>query len=175
MVASHRQAPSRRVDCRGPERLKGFLGIPVGESGADGCRPGCAWLTHGNHLMPISVLIVDDHKLAREAIRTALGFCKRGPPNVVGEALDATTALTMARRLLPDAITLDISIPDGLDLMRELQAIRPTSQIVVVTMHKEREYREAAAETGAVAYVTKDRLIKDLPGQIDRLETRRAK
>ena len=120
--------------------------------------------------MSLKILIVDDHRLARSAIRTAMRFC-RLQPQIVGEATDGATAIELARQLAPDVITMDITLPDmnGLEVTRRLNEEMPQIKVVMVTMHEDREYREAAAEAGAVSYVTKDQLIDGLAICLDRL------
>lgn len=125
--------------------------------------------------MPLRTLIVDDHWLARDAIRTALRFCRSVEPEVVGEASDGATALEMARELRPDVITMDIGLPDmdGLEVARRLQAAMPGTAIVIVTVQKGEAYQQEAAGAGAGVFITKDRLIEDLPGYLDRLASQR--
>ena len=119
----------------------------------------------------LKLLVVDDHVLARNMIKTALRFCRCGEPEIVGEAADAATAFEMARELTPDVITMDISLPDinGLDVTRELMKENPALQVVVVTMHGEREYRLAAMEAGAAHFIDKMHLIDELPSYLDQV------
>ncbi len=104
-------------------------------------------------------------------IKTALRFCRSGEPEIVGEAADAATAFEMARELAPHVITMDISLPDinGLEATRELMKEAPELQVVVVTMHGEREYRRAAMEAGAAHFIDKMHLIDELPAYLDRV------
>ncbi|MFQ5879043.1 MAG: response regulator transcription factor, partial [Dehalococcoidia bacterium] len=126
--------------------------------------------------MPLRILIVDDHRLARDAVRTAVGFCRSGQPDIVGEAADGATAIELARRLKPDVITMDIGLPDmmGLEVTRRLKAEMPQVKVVVVTVHKDREYQEEAVKAGAVSYITKEHLIHELPSCLDHLAGQRS-
>ena len=119
----------------------------------------------------LRILIVDDHHLAREMIKTTFRCCQCANPEVVGEAPDAATAFEMARDLKPDVITMDVSLPDmnGLDATRELMKNNPEFQIVVVTMHGEREYRLAALDAGAAYFIFKMHLIDEMPAYLDRV------
>ena len=121
--------------------------------------------------MSLRILVLDDHPLAREAIRTALQFCRCAQPEIVGEAGDGATAIELARQLKPDVVTVDIGLPDisGLEVIRRLKAEEPHVEIVVVTLHEGREYRTEAVEAGAISYITKEHLINELPGCLDRL------
>ncbi len=120
---------------------------------------------------PFKVLIVDDHSLARQAIRMALRFCRSGPLEIVGEAADGATAIELARRLAPNIITVDIGLPDmsGLEVARRLKREVPQAKVVMVTIHEERQYREEAVKAGAAFYVTKGHLIDELPPCLNHL------
>ncbi len=121
--------------------------------------------------MPLRILNVDDHWMARNAIRTALRFCRSAQFEIVGEAEDGTTALDMARRLKPNVVTMDIGLPDmsGLEAICKLKAERPQVHAVMVTVHTERRYRREAAGAGAVSCIGKMHLIDELPGCLDNL------
>ncbi len=121
--------------------------------------------------MSLRILIVDDHRLARDAIRTALRFCHSAQPDMVGEAADGATAIELARRLNPDVITMDIGLPDieGLEVTRRLKAEMPHVKVVMVTVQEGQWYREEAVKAGAVSYITKGHLIDELPSCLDHL------
>lgn len=121
--------------------------------------------------MALRVLIVDYHRIARDAIRAAIASCRRGPPEIVGEAADGFNALKLACQLRPDVITLDISLPgsNGLDIIRRLKEEAPWARVVVLTAYREREYEIAAMRAGAMSYIAKDRFMEDLPRCLDRL------
>ena len=121
--------------------------------------------------MRLRILVVDDHELARESIRTAMQFCRCAQPEIIGEAADGRTAIELARRLKPDVVTMDISLPDisGLEVTRRLKEDKPHLPVVVVTMHEDRRCRKEAVRVGAVSYVTKADLVNELPGCLDRL------
>ena len=106
------------------------------------------------------VLVVDDNELvlARAAMLLA-GDC-----TVLGTAIDGRSALEAVRRLHPDVIVLDISMPgmNGLEVASCLRETGSTAAIVFLTVHTEEEVLMAAAEAGAIGYVTKSRLASDL-------------
>jgi DNA-binding NarL/FixJ family response regulator len=110
----------------------------------------------------IRVLLVDDHNLVREG----LGVLLRTAPDVsvVGEAHDGQSALTMARRLIPDIVVLDLDMPgtDGAWALRELQRALPNIRVLILTMHAERERLLPLLEAGARGYLTKDAVSRDL-------------
>ncbi len=125
--------------------------------------------------MRLRILVVDDHPMARGAVRMALEFCRTAQPEIVGEAGDGATAIELARRLKPDVVTMDIGLPDisGMEVIRRLKAERSLVKMVVVTLHEDRRYREEAAKAGAISYITKEHLIDELPCCLDHLAKQR--
>lgn len=102
------------------------------------------------------VFLVDDHPLVREHLTALL---QREPDLAVcGEAADGPTALSLARRLEPDLVILDISLKrsNGLELLKDLKAWRPNLPVLVLSMHDEMLYAERALRAGAMGYITKE-------------------
>ena len=83
---------------------------------------------------------------------------------VVGTAADGEALVSEARRLHPDVIVTDISMPilNGIDAMRKLRESGSTAKFVFVTVHSEEEFVEACMEAGALGYVRKSCLNHDL-------------
>jgi DNA-binding NarL/FixJ family response regulator len=113
------------------------------------------------------VLIADDHPLTRSALSALLsgnGF------NVVGEAQDGGEAVVEARRLQPDLVLLDLSMPnvDGLAALPQLREAAPGCEVVVLTASGTEENLLSAIRGGAAGYLLKteppDRLIGFLNG-----------
>lgn len=111
----------------------------------------------------LRVLIVDDQEFIRRGIRAALLVAPE--INVCGEASDGADAIEKARRLKPDVVLMDISMPrlDGLDSTRELRRLLPHVQVVAVTQYEEVPglLREALA-AGAATHVSKVSIWDDL-------------
>jgi two-component system response regulator DevR len=103
---------------------------------------------------PIRVVIVDDHPMVREGLRTMLD--DEGI-EVVGEAGTTAEALREARRAAPDVLLLDVELSDGdgLATLPELKRAAPGASVLIVTMHAERALVRRAVEMGAAGYVLK--------------------
>jgi len=100
------------------------------------------------------VLIVDDHPLTREALASLLsqhGF------DVVGDANDGGEAIEQARRLRPDLVLLDLTMPDmdGLTALPRIREAAPESEVVVLTASGTEENLLAAIRAGAAGYLLK--------------------
>lgn len=81
------------------------------------------------------------------------------PPDihVIGDAGKAYEAVEMARRLKPDVVLMDISLPDmsGLDATRLILSSCPEISVIGLSMHEEEDMAASMLEAGAVAYLTK--------------------
>jgi two-component system NarL family response regulator len=105
--------------------------------------------------MTIAVLLIEDHRMVREALREVL---TRVPDmEVVGEAGDAHDGLEAALRLRPDVIVLDIRLPDlnGIELAARLHDAGSTAKIVALSAFSDKRFVTAMLRSGASAYVTK--------------------
>jgi DNA-binding NarL/FixJ family response regulator len=103
----------------------------------------------------IRVLIVDDHALLREGLRSRL---EREPGiAVVGEADTAERAAILARKLQPDLILLDLLLPrkGGYDAIPELRAVAPEARILVVSSQAAPSSVRRALSAGAAGYLPK--------------------
>lgn len=104
----------------------------------------------------INVLLVDDHLVVREGLRTILssepGF------NVVGEASSGEEALDKVGELRPHIVLMDISMPGmgGIEATRLIKKEHPTIAVVILTMYDSEVYVLEAIRCGAAGYLTKD-------------------
>jgi DNA-binding NarL/FixJ family response regulator len=105
---------------------------------------------------PVRVLVVDDHAVVREGLRHVLTVAEGF--SVVGEAANATEALSLAETVRPDVVLLDLTMPgmSGLEAAAELRRRASGARILVLSMHEQDEYVLAAVRGGADGYILKD-------------------
>jgi NarL family two-component system response regulator LiaR len=103
-----------------------------------------------------TVLVVDDHAVVREGLRTFLDL--QDGIDVVGEAADGNAAIDEARRLDPDVILMDLVMPelDGVGAMRVLREQAPRSRVIVLTSFLDDERLLPAIQAGAAGYLLKN-------------------
>jgi DNA-binding NarL/FixJ family response regulator len=104
----------------------------------------------------ITVLLVDDHAIARNGVRLMLGTA--ADIDVAGEAADAQQALALLRQEAFDVALLDITMPgmNGLDLLRHLHGDYPGMAVLMLSTYAEEIYAVRALKQGAAGYLTKD-------------------
>jgi len=105
---------------------------------------------------PIRVLIVDDHAMVREGLRTFLEL--QDGIEVAGEAADGDEAVAAAERLEPDVILMDLVMPrrDGVSAMREIRERHPDARVIVLTSFLDDGRLMPALAAGAAGYLLKD-------------------
>ena len=103
----------------------------------------------------IRVLVVDDHAILRDGIRSLLE--SQEDIVVVGEAADGSEAIEYVGNLLPDIVLMDISMPktNGLEATRLIRERFPRVKVLILTQHDNREYIAPALAAGASGYVLK--------------------
>lgn len=107
-------------------------------------------------LHKISVLLVEDHSIVRQGLKSVLEA--EGDIEVVGEASDGKEALRKARAVQPKVVIMDIAMPglNGLDASRRLAEILPEIKVLILSSYSEAPEVERALEAGAVGYVMKE-------------------
>ncbi|MGD8403277.1 MAG: response regulator transcription factor [Anaerolineales bacterium] len=103
----------------------------------------------------IRVLVVDDHAILRDGIRSLLE--SQEDIVVVGEASDGTEAIELVGNVLPDIVLMDISMPktNGLEATKIIKERFPKVKVLILTQHDNREYIAPALGAGASGYVLK--------------------
>ena len=102
----------------------------------------------------IRLLIVDDHPMVREGLRSMLAGERM---EIVGEAANGREAVQTLTETSPDVVLLDLELPDtnGLTLLRRIREIAPGVHVLVLTMHEDPARVRQAVQAGAAGYVLK--------------------
>lgn len=111
---------------------------------------------------PIRLVLADDHTIFRAGLKALLEL--EDDLEVVGEAADGGEAVDEARRLRPDVVIMDLSMPEtnGLEATRRIAALDIDVKILVLTVHGEEEYLVPVVDAGASGYLTKASADRDL-------------
>ena len=109
-----------------------------------------------------TILLVDDHRIVREGLRTLLG--QQPDLEVVGEAADGREAVEKASLLRPDVVVMDIAMPElnGVEATRLVLSGLPATRVVALSMYADRRFVAEILRAGALGYVLKDGAFEEL-------------
>lgn len=108
------------------------------------------------------VMLVDDHPMFRKGL--GLEIASNADMEVVAEASNGTTAISLFGAKCPDLVVLDINLPDltGLDVARRLLQIRPDARLIMVTMLRDEDAFQLAMGIGVMGYVLKECAVDEI-------------
>jgi DNA-binding NarL/FixJ family response regulator len=114
---------------------------------------------------PYRLVLADDHAMFRQGIKKILE--ENGDLEVVGEARDGLELLNLLKKITPDAVILDISMPTirGIEATREIKSVHP-----ILTMHKRKEYLYHCLSAGAEGYLLKEDADTELYAAIKKVQ-----
>jgi len=116
--------------------------------------------------MAVRVLIVDDHKLVREGLRSLLE--KEPDMKVIGEAEDGHTALSLVQQESPDVVIIDVAMPNlnGIEATRQILTKAPNTRVIALSMYTDRRFIIGMLNAGASGYLPKDCAFEELAAAI---------
>jgi len=113
-------------------------------------------------MSPYHIALADDHVLVRQGFKRILEGA--GDLEVIGEANDGIELLNLLSRVTPDMVILDIFMPNlrGIEAIHEIKKIHPDVKVLILTMHKDKEYLYLSLSAGAKGYLLKEDADKEL-------------
>ncbi|WP_219807447.1 response regulator transcription factor [Streptomyces sp. SM14] len=110
----------------------------------------------------VRICLADDHTLMRDGLKEVLGTAPGFA--VVGEAATSTEAVTLAARLHPDVLLLDVEMPGprASEAITEIARVSPATHVLVLTMHDDPDMVHEMLEAGAAGYLLKSILREEL-------------
>lgn len=106
----------------------------------------------------IRILVADDHPIVRRMVRTTL---QQHPHfEVLGEAKDGAEAVEEAKKLKPDVVVLNVTMPvlNGFEAAQEIKRQVPQSRIVILSTHADKYFVNEAKKIGVKVYVSKSKI-----------------
>ena len=107
-------------------------------------------------MQTIKVLLVDDHMLVLDGLKARLEL--EDNIKVIGIANNGIEALEQSKKLDPDVVLMDVSMPvlNGIEAAKRFQIEQPEKKVLMLSMHQDKEYILSIIQTGASGYVLKD-------------------
>jgi DNA-binding NarL/FixJ family response regulator len=121
-------------------------------------------------MKPLSILVADDHEVVRRGVRAILG--SRPDWKICGEAVTGREAAEKVRKLRPDLVLLDLTMPeiDGLEAIQQILTVRPSTKILVLTMNDSGEMASRVLAAGASGLVLKSDAARELVRAVKSVE-----
>ncbi len=115
------------------------------------------------------IVLADDHAMFRQGIKNILAASEQ--LEVVGEAADGFEVIKLIKQLSPNMVIMDISMPNlrGLEATREIKMISKDMKVLILTMHKDKEYVHSAMAAGAEGYLLKEDADTELFAAIEKI------
>ncbi len=114
-----------------------------------------------------TVLIADDHQIFRDGLRSLL----QGKPDfeVLGEASDGQTTVSLTRELRPDVVIMDVVMPqmNGIEATQQIAADSPAVKVLALSMYSDKRLVKRMLDAGASGYLLKDCAFEELTDAID--------
>ncbi len=123
--------------------------------------------------MSIRILLIDDHKIVREGLRSLLE--KEPDIEVIADAEDGRTALELVEEMKPNVVIMDVAMPDlnGIETTRQIIAKALGVKVIALSMYSDRRFIMGILSAGASAYLTKDCAFTELAQAIRAVVTGR--
>jgi DNA-binding NarL/FixJ family response regulator len=120
--------------------------------------------------MAVRILIVDDHEIVREGVRSLIGK-SRPEWRISGEATNGREAVEAVKILRPDVVVLDLTMPvmNGLEATTQIIGLGFGTRVLIFTMHESTRLSTEVREAGAKGCVLKSQAARDLTRAIDHL------
>ena len=115
------------------------------------------------------IVLADDHVMFRKGIKNILEGAK--DLEVIGEVDDGLKLLDFFKKKTPDMVIMDISMPKlrGLEATREIKKVSPDTKVLILTMHKDKEYVYHAVSAGAEGYLLKEDADTELFAAVEKI------
>jgi len=116
--------------------------------------------------MGLKVILADDHTIVRDGLRNLLD--KLPDVEVIADAEDGRSTVDLARRLSPDVVIMDITMPDmnGIEATRQILSENPRVKVIGLSMHSDRRFVIEMLKAGGSGYLLKDCAFEELANAI---------
>ncbi len=120
-------------------------------------------------MKPYLLVLADDHVLVRQGIKTLIE--KAADLKVIGEASDGLELLGLLKELSPNMVILDVTMPNlrGIEAAKEIKKLYPEIKILILSMHKDKDFLDQALSSGVDGYLVKEDAAKELFSAIERI------